>query len=633
MLTTFTFDYNQEEGEILILSPDEGLHETVQEIYSIIFNIHTEHEIMTLKNGLSISVPVFIEHFYSILEILRHVNHGIHFTDEGISIINTARGIVETEDIIREPLSEKEINDLLEDSGWNSETRPISEFQMRNLIKTTRRDNAAIFSVPGAGKTVEALAYTNIVSGQDTLYLVVCPRNAYIAWEHEMKECLGITKDEIIRCTGNDDEIKGKLMIRNKPYKAVLVNYNRLWMRYRAFSLYIQKMIDKGHNVVCIFDESHHFKGGKMFTSGVRRIAPFATHRIILSGTPMPKEPTDLVHQFKALLPYKMGEINFDNVTDVSQGRFVRTTKNDQRLKEPVIVLDSSTTFEMDPVQKRLHDLCRNIVAAELRSGGNRKLQAEIIRLQRIMVFAIMIASNPTIISNDRFHQVVTLAEPDIAEQLIEAKKTIEDYGPKFRYACRRARDLASQGKKVLIWSSFTDNVGLLAEELQDLGAVYIRGDVPTEEGKDDPYKDFRDVSEEEEETREKRIKKFKTDDSCMVMIANPAAAGEGISLHDVCHHAIYVDRIFNATHFMQSMDRIHRYGKDKVTGEIICQKHTTTIEILCCKDSIDSMVHSNLARKMKAMYEWLNDPDLNPQLSALDPFFTDEELEMFVNQ
>ena len=156
MLTTFTFDYNQEEGEILILSPDEGLHDTVQEIYSIIFNIHTEHEIMTLKNGLSISVPVFIEHFYSILEILRHVNHGIHFTDEGISIINTARGIVETEDIIREPLSEKEINDLLEESGWNSETRPISEFQMRNLIKTTRRDNAAIFSVPGAGKTVES---------------------------------------------------------------------------------------------------------------------------------------------------------------------------------------------------------------------------------------------------------------------------------------------------------------------------------------------------------------------------------------------------------------------------------------------------------------------------------------------
>ena len=632
MYDTFAFHYDEENGEVLILSPDEGLHETVQEIYSIIFNIHTEVEIMSLKNGLSISVPVFIEYFFPILEILRHVTHGIHFTEEGVGIINKVREIVQTEDIIREPLTKESINDLLEDSGWNSVNRPISEFQMRNLINTTRRDNAAIFSVPGAGKTVEALAYSSIVSGTNTLYVVVCPRNAYIAWEHEMQESLGITKDQIIRCTGNDDEIKGKLMTRNEPYKAVLVNYSRLWMRYRAFSSYIQKMTDEGHNVVCIFDESHHFKGGKMFTSGVRRISPFATHRLILSGTPMPKESTDLVHQFKALLPYKMGEINSDNVTDITQGRFVRTTKNDLGLKEPVIVLDDSTTFEMDSVQKRLHDLCRSIVAAELRSGGNRKLQAEIIRLQRIMVFAIMIASNPTIISNERFQQVVNLAEPDIAKELIEAKNTIEDYGPKFRYACRRARELAAQGKKVLIWSSFTDNVGLLAEELEDLGAVFIRGDVPTEEGKDDPFKDFRDVSDEEEETREKRIKKFKTDENCMVMIANPAAAGEGISLHDVCHHAIYVDRIFNATQFMQSMDRIHRYGKDK-NGDIICQKHTTTIEILCCKDSIDRMVHTNLARKMRAMYNWLNDPDLNPQLSALDPFFTDEELEMFANQ
>ena len=49
-------------------------------------------------------------------------------------IINKVREIVQTEDIIREPLTKESINDLLEDSGWNSVNRPISEFQMRNLI-------------------------------------------------------------------------------------------------------------------------------------------------------------------------------------------------------------------------------------------------------------------------------------------------------------------------------------------------------------------------------------------------------------------------------------------------------------------------------------------------------------------
>ena len=81
---------------------------------------------------------------------------------------------------------------------------------------------------------------------------------------------------------------------------------------------------------------------------------------------------------------------------------------------------------------------------------------------------------------------------------------------------------------------------------------MYIRGDVPTADGQDNPYARYSDASDAEEETREERIKKFKTDDSCMVMAANPAAAGEGISLHEVCHHAIYLDRTFHATQFMQ---------------------------------------------------------------------------------
>ena len=184
-------------------------------------------------------------------------------------------------------------------------------------------------------------------------------------------------------------------------------------------------------------------------------------------GNPDAEGTADLVHQFRALLPYMMSDILEDNVTTVSQGRFVRTTKHDQGLKDPVIILDESTTFEMDSNQKLLHDLCRDIVAAELKSSGSRKLLAEIIRLQRIMIFAIMIASNPTIITNERFQQVVRMAEPEIARKLSETKPTVSDYGPKFRYACQRARELAAEGKKVLIWSAFTQNVALLAEELE----------------------------------------------------------------------------------------------------------------------------------------------------------------------
>ena len=61
--------------------------------------------------------------------------------------------------------------------------------------------------------------------------------------------------------------------------------------------------------------------------------------------------------------------------------------------------------------------------------------------------------------------------------------------------------------------------------------------------------------------------------------------------------------------------------------GDIICAKHDTNIEILTCNNSIDQMIHKNLKRKMEAMYTWLNDPNLNPQLGILEPTVSDEEI------
>ena len=45
MSDIFTFDYNEEDGEILFLSPIEGFDETVHEIYSIVIDNENEIEI------------------------------------------------------------------------------------------------------------------------------------------------------------------------------------------------------------------------------------------------------------------------------------------------------------------------------------------------------------------------------------------------------------------------------------------------------------------------------------------------------------------------------------------------------------------------------------------------------------
>ncbi|MDC0501801.1 DEAD/DEAH box helicase [Euryarchaeota archaeon] len=621
-------DFDELEGD-LIFSTGNLYDRLIIEIDEILGLSETyDHNVKFSESGrnLHISIYAFLEGCNEILEIIKNTQE-YEITEAAREIIIWSKKLLMAEDIIRPELSKEELQSKLDEAGWNSQERGLSDFQMENLIQTSRRDNAAIFSVPGAGKTVESLAFSSIVGGRNNRFIIVCPRNAYSSWESELKASLNLSDNQILRATGTDNELRGKLMVLNQDVRAVLLNYNRLHYRYRFFSEYIRWLKEKGDTVITIFDESHHFKGGKAFTSAVYRISPFASHRVLLSGTPMPKESKDLVHQFRALLPYMVNDIHEHNVTSITQDRFVRTTKTDLNLIDPKI---RYVDIEMDKLQGELYKIITDYYAAERATKGKITSMAKIGRIRTILVYLTMHVSNP-LLKRDLLSEIFENANPDIYKKLVSLQSNLDDYGPKVRYACQRARKLVAEGKKVLIWSTFVDNVDFIAAELDDLGALYIRGDVPTEEFNADYYFKNPDKSwsesEEEELTREQRIHEFKTNNECMVLVANPAAAGEGISLHDVCHHAIYVDRYFDARAFMQSMDRIHRYGKDD-QGNIICQRYETTIEILRCLDSIDMVIDDNLQRKMTAMYAWLNDTSLSPQLNIFLPDITDEDID-----
>lgn len=619
-----TIGFDQSEGEITFDS-DIMINPILMNLEATLQRNAWEGDISDTENGgLSIALHVAITNFETILGFLRSASgEGVKFSKKTREVFEFIRDLLEQDVVESGETTAEHINQILSECDWNQNDRSLSEFQMRNMIKTVRRDNAAIFSVPGAGKTVEALAYSTYLTRGDCTYVIICPRNAYVAWESEMQACLGFSENSILRATGTDKELRAALLLRKKPLNAVLINYNRLWFRHNTISEYIRTREKNGTPVVFIMDESHHFKGGKAFTSGVKRCSAYASHRLILSGTPMPRSPGDLVHQFQALMPSEMGSINEGNIEDFSTGLFVRTTKDDLGLLEPNILWKD---LPMDPLQAEIYDILTNEYARELAARGNARAWGDLIRLQRIIIYIIMHVSNPTLV-DEKFLASLRNANPDLVDQIEEARSGHDRYGPKIRYALSRARQLASEGKKVLIWSYFVGNVSIISDGLEDIGAVFIRGDVPTEESWEEEYY-VPEEHDEEEETREQKIRRFKEDEDCMVLVANPAAAGEGISLHDVCHHAIYVDRTFNATQFMQSMDRIHRYGKDS-EGEIICQKIPTTIEIVRCKHSIDQVVHENLRRKMDTMYQWLNDPSLSPQLSSLEPMISEVELEM----
>ena len=88
-----------------------------------------------------------------------------------------------------------------------------------------------------------------------------------------------------------------------------------------------------------------------------------------------------------------------------------------------------------------------------------------------------------------------------------------------------------------------------------------------------------------------------------MLMIANPAAAGEGVSLHQVCHDAVYLDRTFNAGQYLQSLDRIHRLGLPPSTD--------TRITLLLSRGTIDEVIDDRVREKAERLGTMLDDPDI----------------------
>jgi hypothetical protein len=114
-----------------------------------------------------------------------------------------------------------------------------------------------------------------------------------------------------------------------------------------------------------------------------------------------------------------------------------------------------------------------------------------------------------------------------------------------------------------------------------------------------------------EQEQREITIEKFNDPSNLefQVVIANPFSVAESISLHKGCHNAIYLERDYNCSNFLQSKDRIHRVGLDK--------NQKTNYFYFISIASIDEVIDNRLQKKIERMNQVIND-DI-PLFSRID--------------
>jgi len=499
------------------------------------------------------------------------------FGSEAINLLQQSKRNTASYELARQShaIPEDELRDFLRKIGFS---RELTSQQARNVSKIAALPSAATFSVPGAGKTTEALACFFYRAAADEQLLVVAPKNAFAAWDEQITDCMPSLKAQFVRLRGGKENIS--LLLDDDP-RFMLISYQQLARIPDLIAAHCAR-----YKVHVYLDESHRIKSGteKQTARAALSLAHLPVGKLIMSGTPLPQALSDLIPQFTFLYP----EIpaTADTVMELVKPIYVRTNKAELGLPP---VTRFSVPLTMAPMQNELYKLMRSELAREAASALKTPNRQVFRRLGRSVARLLQFVSNPSLLSTE-----LAFAHPEMLRAVLS-----EGDGPKLKYVLHRAGQLARNGQKVLIWSSFVRNVEYIAAQLEEYGAVYIHGGVDAGD-------------EDDDETREGKIKLFHDNANVRIMVANPAAASEGVSLHRVCHHAIYLDRTFNAAHYLQSEDRIHRLGLPK--------NQETNIEIVECIGTVDETVRNRLGYKISQMAAALEDSSLCLDPIPLDP-------------
>lgn len=504
-------------------------------------------------------------------------------------------------------LSQKEIKNRLKDIGFRK--RELKDFQLRDLEHLLSLPHGANFSVPGAGKTTVTFALHLLIRSKKEHLFVVCPKAAFPAWKAIVNECMDSGSpnngDEEFTVLDNGEEETEKLLRSGRT--RFVMSYDLLVRQQAVISAYLSRQ-----PVHLVLDESHRMKAGLESQRGafLLNIASLPARRDILSGTPMPQAANDLASQLGFLWPGHGLDLQIQRGAaprDVLGQLYVRTTKQELGLPP---ARRHFYQVEMAPGQLALYGVVRSEslrqLAKAIKAG---KGNPDYLSARKSVMRLLQLSANPTLALYGITGDAIKL-DSGIVDKVLEEGTSL-----KMLAVADHARRLAKEDQKSVIWTIFTNTINELERLLPDLNPVSLYGAVPS--GLAD------DIS-----TREGRLKRFHQDPACKVLIANPAAAGEGISLHTVCHNALYLDRSYVSTHYLQSIDRIHRLG---LSQEIETNIHIYQTKAPPSLGSIDLSVSRRLATKIRNLQQLLDDPDLHEvaldEENADDP--TDYDVDM----
>lgn len=498
-------------------------------------------------------------------------------------------------------------------------TRKLKDRQMDNAFFHFAMQSSADYSVPGTGKTYISYGLFAYLShhfkdGQKANHIVVFgPLNCFRAWKDEGSAIFEGKRDLAFFDITEHKSGYVRALDKNK-YDVYLFNYEWLSSPEKAKLLQNRALDSK---TLLIFDEIHKLKSivgirSKAFISLLTGCAEPPIYKLALTGTPLPNSFVDILNYLRILYPDDLynafGGVVSENrlrqadnnpvieqeIRKVLYPTFVRTTKAD--LSVPLPDPDDSATCGVDPTQ------AENALL-EMVWKAYRNPLLKYIRL-------IQATSNPELLKKNisigdlssLYDDSDILGKPDFQSAVsndfsLYAKDQLDlinqiGLASKTKKAINLIEQLVFQKKKVLVWCLFIDTIDLVLSKLREKGIHVV-----SVSGRDTAF------------VRDQKITSFKYGD-VQVLVTNPNTLAESISLHTVCHDAIYLEYGFNLTYMLQSKDRINRVGL--LPGQRTHYYYSVARRPSYGYGSIDESILDRLQLKAKRMLNTIESNDIN---------------------
>jgi len=383
----------------------------------------------------------------------------------------------------------------------------------------------------GLGKTVQALAFLTYHLEQSTdkvNYLILAPTSLIYNWQNEIAAFCPHLKTLVYGGNNRDKNITGLYA----EYDIIICSYGI----FRSDIAYFSQV----PFAVIVADESQTFKNkSSLLYKALKTVN--AEMIIGLTGTPIENSVRDLWSQMDIINPKMLGSYNYfkrvyadpiekkedkniaKQLQELVNPFVLRRTKN-QVMQELPVKSEFIVPCEMTENQAELYEQVKsyyrnqllNIIHEDGFEASRIKILAGIMKLRQI-------ANHPQLAGYE-----------DVNES------------GKFDAICAKIETAINSGHKLLFFSQFLGQLGLVRDFLEsmDIDYAYIDGSVNAK-------------------NRALAVEKFQTNATCKVFLLSIKAGDKGLNL-TAADYVLIADPWWNPAVEMQAQDRAHRIGQQK---------------------------------------------------------------------